>query len=289
MSDRSVNSSKARRRLAPSEKYEIFVAVLTGQATQREAAANAGVDRSTVVAICRTAKQGALDALAASVPGRPGGGGDRPAAGGHRRAGGGVASARGKSVLGLSAGPVPPRVDGDVKVGLLELVDHAGDCGWPVRRACALLGLDDARYHHWAARRAAGRLDDLRPGGNPRHGILNWEREAIVELFEAWGGRPVASQARPPRLSAEHGARQRVHGAPCAGRRRPSPARQSTAGANPAHVVAAVAGVEAQRVCCIERSQAILTGNLRADTPSGASRRAIAASKPRPAACRTGC
>ena len=72
MSYRSMDSSKARRRLAPSEKYEVFVSVLTGQATQREAAATAGVDRSTVVAICRTAKQGALDALAASVPGRPG-------------------------------------------------------------------------------------------------------------------------------------------------------------------------------------------------------------------------
>ncbi len=30
------------------------------------------MDRSTVVHICRIAKQGALDALAASVPGRPG-------------------------------------------------------------------------------------------------------------------------------------------------------------------------------------------------------------------------
>jgi hypothetical protein len=39
---------------------------------QREAAAKWGVDRSTVVHVCRTAKQGALDALAASVPGRPG-------------------------------------------------------------------------------------------------------------------------------------------------------------------------------------------------------------------------
>jgi len=63
---------KPRRRLAPSEKYEIFVQVLTQQATQREAAEKFGVDRSTVVGICRTAKQGALDALAAAVPGRPG-------------------------------------------------------------------------------------------------------------------------------------------------------------------------------------------------------------------------
>jgi transposase-like protein len=65
-------SRKTRRRLSPGEKYEIFVQVLTGQATQREAADRAGVDRSTVVHICRTAKQGALDALAASVPGRSG-------------------------------------------------------------------------------------------------------------------------------------------------------------------------------------------------------------------------
>jgi transposase-like protein len=63
---------KPRKRLAPSEKYEIFVQVLTQQATQREAADKFGVDRSTVVHICRVAKQGALDALAASVPGRPG-------------------------------------------------------------------------------------------------------------------------------------------------------------------------------------------------------------------------
>jgi transposase-like protein len=48
------------------------VQVLTQQATQREAAETWGVDRSTVIGICRTAKQGALDALAAAVPGRPG-------------------------------------------------------------------------------------------------------------------------------------------------------------------------------------------------------------------------
>jgi transposase-like protein len=73
MSDRSVKSRRPRRRLAPSEKYEIYVAVLTGQATQREAADRWGVDRSTVVTICRTTvEQGALNALAASRPGRPG-------------------------------------------------------------------------------------------------------------------------------------------------------------------------------------------------------------------------
>lgn len=63
---------KPRKRLAPSEKYEVFVQVLTRQATQREAAERWGVDRSTVIGICRTAKQGAVDALAAAVPGRHG-------------------------------------------------------------------------------------------------------------------------------------------------------------------------------------------------------------------------
>jgi transposase-like protein len=72
VSTSGVSEKRKRRRLSPSEKYEIYVAVLTGQATQREAADRFGVDRSTVVHACRTAKQGALDALAASVPGRPG-------------------------------------------------------------------------------------------------------------------------------------------------------------------------------------------------------------------------
>jgi len=63
---------KRRRRLSPSEKYEIYVGLLTGDFTQREAADKYGVDRSTVVHAVRTAKQGALDALASSVPGRPG-------------------------------------------------------------------------------------------------------------------------------------------------------------------------------------------------------------------------
>lgn len=63
---------KAKRHLPPSEKYELWVAVLTGQATQSEAASRYKVDRSTVVTVCKTAKQGALDALAASRPGRRG-------------------------------------------------------------------------------------------------------------------------------------------------------------------------------------------------------------------------
>jgi transposase-like protein len=63
---------KRRRRLAPSEKYEVFTSVLTNSATQAELAEKHKIDRSTIRSICQTAKQGALDALAAAVPGRRG-------------------------------------------------------------------------------------------------------------------------------------------------------------------------------------------------------------------------
>lgn len=65
------NTSKAKRVLAPSQKYEVFTQVQTGQYNQREAAARWRIDRSTVTTICRTAKEGALSALSAK-PGRSG-------------------------------------------------------------------------------------------------------------------------------------------------------------------------------------------------------------------------
>jgi putative transposase len=89
--------------------------------------------------------------------------------------------------LGLTVGPVPARVDACVKAGLLELLDHAVGQGWSLRMGCALLGLDDLRAARWQARREQGRLDDAPPGGHPLHGTLDWERAAIVELFEGWG------------------------------------------------------------------------------------------------------
>jgi transposase len=67
----SGGGGRRRRVLSPSEKYEIYVAVLTGQCTQREAAEKWRVDRTTVTTICRLAKAGALEALSAR-PGRPG-------------------------------------------------------------------------------------------------------------------------------------------------------------------------------------------------------------------------
>ena len=34
------------------------------------------------------------------------------------------------------AGPVPARVDAEVKAGLLDLIDHAREEGWSMRSAC---------------------------------------------------------------------------------------------------------------------------------------------------------
>lgn len=68
MSDQGVSKTSGRKRrkvLAPSQKYELWVSLLTGQATQRQAAEKFGVDRPTVVTVCRAAKEGALAALSA--------------------------------------------------------------------------------------------------------------------------------------------------------------------------------------------------------------------------------
>jgi putative transposase len=89
--------------------------------------------------------------------------------------------------LGLTAGPVPARVDARVKAGLLDLLDHAAGRGWSTRRACALLGLDDLRAARWQIRRGTARLADAPPGGHPLHGLLAWERAAVLELFDSWG------------------------------------------------------------------------------------------------------
>ena len=85
------------------------------------------------------------------------------------------------------SGPVPARVDGTAKAELLGLIDDATDAGWTHRRVCAVLGLDRRRAWRWQQRRAAGRLDDGRPGGRPVHGLLECERDEIVALFDEWG------------------------------------------------------------------------------------------------------
>jgi transposase-like protein len=70
--DNAGGRRRKRRYLTAAEKYQVWLEVVTGQGSQREIADRWGVDRSTVVGIVKTAKQGALDRLAASRPGRAG-------------------------------------------------------------------------------------------------------------------------------------------------------------------------------------------------------------------------
>jgi putative transposase len=84
------------------------------------------------------------------------------------------------------SGPVPVRVPAATKSGLLDLLDHAVEAGWPLRRACHVLELGEIRAHRWRARRAAGRLADQTPGGSPVHGLLPEEVSEILAVFEQW-------------------------------------------------------------------------------------------------------
>lgn len=90
--------------------------------------------------------------------------------------------------MGLTLARVPPRLDGEVKEGLLKLVDDAVAGGWAHTRACDTLGVSDVRVHRWRKRRREiGTLEDRAPGGNPVHRLLAWEAEQILELIETWG------------------------------------------------------------------------------------------------------
>src|SRR5215212_379510 len=60
---------RAKRFLSPSQKYELWLQLVTGELSQSEAAERFGIDRSTVMRIRQVAKQGALEALAAFKPG----------------------------------------------------------------------------------------------------------------------------------------------------------------------------------------------------------------------------
>jgi hypothetical protein len=78
-------------------------------------------------------------------------------------------------------------VEAATKGGLLDLLDQAVEAGWTVRRGCQELELGEVHAHRWIARRARGELVDKTPGGSPMHGLLGWEAEQILALFEEWG------------------------------------------------------------------------------------------------------
>lgn len=63
---------RPKKVLSPSAKYEIWLRLVRDEATISSAAAEAGVDRSTIIRVRQVAKDGALAALAASKPGMAG-------------------------------------------------------------------------------------------------------------------------------------------------------------------------------------------------------------------------
>jgi len=78
-------------------------------------------------------------------------------------------------------------VSAATKHDLLELIDRAVCDGWDHRRACVYLELGETRAWRWRERRAAGMLEDRRPGGGAVHAITAAEQDAIVGVFEQHG------------------------------------------------------------------------------------------------------
>ncbi len=76
MPESKMPSRRPKRFLSAEQKYELWVRILTGEVTSVQAAAEAGVDRSTIMALRKTARDGAIAALQASKPGRPASGGE---------------------------------------------------------------------------------------------------------------------------------------------------------------------------------------------------------------------
>lgn len=193
-----VPERRPRKVLTAEQKHLLWVRMLIGQITQADAAAEAGVDRSVISRLRAVARDGAIAALGASRPGRPRQSraeameaaalrAEAGAAGPHGGLPGrGAGGAAGKVGLG-TGGPVPAGVDGAAEAVLLDLIDGAVAAGWTRRRVCSVLGLGRRRAWRWARRRDDGRLDDARPGGRPIHGLLDWERDEIVKLFDEWG------------------------------------------------------------------------------------------------------
>ena len=65
-----MSARKPKRFLSAEQKYDLWVRMLSGQLSQADAAAEAGVDRSTISTLRRAARDGAIAALSAR-PGRP--------------------------------------------------------------------------------------------------------------------------------------------------------------------------------------------------------------------------
>ena len=71
---------------------------------------------------------------------------------------------------------------------MLKHVEEAVADGFSQSWVCSLWGVSDDRVHRWRQRLCqSGTLIDMAPGGNPSHGILPWEEQAVLDLAERWG------------------------------------------------------------------------------------------------------
>jgi len=61
-----MSERKPKRMLSGEQKYDLWVRMLTEQITPSQAAAEAGVDRSTISSLRKTARDGAITALTAA-------------------------------------------------------------------------------------------------------------------------------------------------------------------------------------------------------------------------------
>lgn len=185
MSDSDAGTAKGAGRrakvfLSPSKKYDIYIQLMRGQTMVGAAAAQTGVDRSTIMHLRQVARQGAVEALAASRPGASG----KPARNvelDQARAeidrlthavteqAAGLVVLEEKRGLGLMpTEPVPAGVGAATKQGLLDLVDYAAGRGWPASKTCEVLGLSERRHRRFRRRQDSGKkLDDGRPGASP--------------------------------------------------------------------------------------------------------------------------
>lgn len=122
---------------------------------------------------------------------------------------------------------VPARVDADTKQVLLESIAHATDQGWPLVKACAVLGLEERRARRWMGRKDAGTsLVDARPGGVV-NALTSAETGAILGAFTPSGRKTSPTVAWPTGLLRAPVLGRPVHVPP--GPKRPRPAVSSPA------------------------------------------------------------
>jgi transposase-like protein len=186
---------RAKRFLSPSQKYELWLQLVTGELSQSEAAERFGIDRSTVMRIRQVAKQGALEALAASKPGMRQAPEDAELAAARaaiQRPGEAVTEQAIEPMLlrGTSrwAGRRRPPARGSRRQARAAGAGRpGGHRGFTAQAACRVLQVTQRRVNRWQARRAAGTLADRSAGGGAVHGLLEEEAEQILELAAEWG------------------------------------------------------------------------------------------------------